>query len=872
METKDESKNECYRKSRYHTELIRQLAEVGKASVKEEWFDIVSKFLKTVSKITKAETVSIYQYDGKQGFEEIYRYDSEMGPIVDLNPINLEKNQFSQWIEHFSQQDSVIIGERKNMQKTDLLNYERLCKKTIRSMIAFGLTHNGELSGCMILENPDIDCSDTFIELIPLIDVFLGNVRQNHRNEKARKLEHDLLNENKLELKRERQFLDVLSRDYTTVYHLDLVNSTLEPLKLTNDANANKMPDIRMRKKVDYISYMKIYCKEYITSQNRQEISSVMAPDNLYKILSKNSRFVYRYESIPNRSGHKHFEIQIVRINEKEFDGNALMAFRHIDDIVTQEEARHRELEESLEKEKINNEILSAIGKIYYAIFRINLMTDVYEEISSDQQVHHLTGKSGCASAEMMEICRTFVVPEYQERIQKFFDLNTLGERLKNEETIAAEYLAKDGNWHTARFIVKRRDKKGRVTHVLYVTQLISDTKRREQNWIAIAEDANKANEAKSEFISQIAHDIRTPMNAIFGFLEIAQANISDEAKLQYCLEKMKIAGEFMKELVTDVLDLSRMEHGKLTLHPEEVSIKEMISEFGTALTHSKIEKQLTINTRIHDIIHDTIKVDPLRIKQIYSNILSNAIKYTPDHGSIDFEVYEEELKESMKVRVIAVISDTGIGMSEEYMKEMYGKFTRETDTRINKVNGYGLGLSIVHQLVDLMHGTIGVKSKLGKGSSFTIKLDLPYTEMAEKNKTKNLELKSEDNSCEGMYLLVAEDNDLNYEVISELLKIYKIQCEHAHDGVECIEKFKKADSHTYNAILMDMQMPNMNGVEATKNIRKLNKNGAATIPIIAMTANAFQEDVQKCMDAGMNEYLSKPIDTKKLLAVLRKI
>ena len=595
-----------------------------------------------------------------------------------------------------------------------------------------------------------------------------------------------------------------------------------------------------------------------------------MEPENLYQILLKNSRFSYRFESVPNKSGYKYFEIQIVRINEKEFDGHALMAFRHIDDIVMREETRHRELEEALEKERINNEILSAIGKIYYAIFRINLTTDIYEEISSDQEVHHLTGKRGCASAEMMEICKTFVVPEYQERIYKFFDLHTLAERLKDEETIAAEYLAKDGNWHTARFIVKRRDAHGKVTHVLYVTQLISDTKRREQNWIAIAEDANKANEAKSEFISQIAHDIRTPMNAIFGFLEIAEANLKDEQKLQYCLRKMKAAGEFMKELVTDVLDLSRMEHGKLTLHLEETSITEMISEFGTALTNTKMEKHLTINTRIHDIIHDIIRVDILRIKQIYSNILSNAIKYTPDQGSIDFEVYEEELKEHGKVRVTAVISDTGIGMSEEYMNKMYGKFTRETDTRINKVNGYGLGLSIVHQLVDLMKGTIEVKSKLGKGSCFTIKLDLPYVNKKTENKKNDLEYEKE--SFNGMYLLVAEDNDLNYEVISELLAIHQIKCDRAHDGVECIEKFEESAPYTYNAILMDMQMPNMNGVEATKNIRKLNKTGAATIPIIAMTANAFQEDVQKCIDAGMSEYLAKPIDTKKLLELLEKV
>lgn len=856
--------------SRYHTELIRSLAEVGKMPIAEERFEVVRKFLETTSKITKSDRISIYEFVENEGFRRQYLYDSEAGAGHDLKPLVLKKNEFLQWIETFQSQDSVIFRKREEIPESDLETYERICEHKINSMIAFRLTHNGEMSGCMILENPDINESKVFIELIPLIDVFLGNVKKNYQNETDRKIRQDLLDENALEIKWDRQFLEVLSRDYTTVYHLDLINDTLEPLKLTDTANATQMEVVRMREKINYTQHMKFYCKEYIASRNQEEILKSMERSNLYNILSKNNRYVYRYESKPNMAGQKFFEVQVVRVNEKEFDGHALMAFRHIDDIVSQELRQHQELEEALEKERVNNEILSAIGKIYYAIFRINLDKDVYEEINSEEEVHHLTGKRGCASAEMMEICKTFVVPEYQERIQRFFDLSTLSDRLKDEETIAEEYLARDGNWHTARFIVKRRNSDGRVTHVLYVTRLISDTKRREQNWIAIAEEANRANEAKSEFISQIAHDIRTPMNAIFGFQEIAQANIEDQDKVKYCLKKIRHAGDFMQELVNDVLDITRMENGKMELHPETISLTETVSEFPSALKHAKRDKELTINSNIHDITHDKVIVDSLRIKQIYSNILSNAIKYTPDHGSVTFEVYEEAADDTSKVRVVAVISDTGIGMSEEYMDKMYAKFSRETDTRINKVSGYGLGLSIVRQLVDMMDGTITVKSKIGEGTVFCIKLELPYVEATE-NVESEVRDSLKEKSYAGVHLLVAEDNDLNFEVISELLSMHQITCERAVDGIDCIEKFRKADQHTYDAILMDMQMPNMDGVEATKNIRKLDCNGATAIPIIAMTANAFKEDVKKCMDAGMNEYLSKPVDMKKLLDVLEK-
>ena len=850
----------------YHTDLIRKLAEMGKTSVIKNHFEVVQDFLKTVCKATEAETASVYQY-AETGFQQKYKYDAISGPVYDLEPVILKKEEFIRWIHDFQKQDSVIIAEKKDMPEPDFRAYERVCGRQIHTMIAFRLTQGEELSGCMILENPNMKVSASFIELIPLIDAFLGNVRKNYQNETDRKQSQTIIDENRTELEKERQFLEVLSRDYTTVYHLDLLKDTLEPLKITKEANATRIETLQMRKRINYTQYMKVYCEKYVASRNREEVLKIMKPSVLYKKLSRNSRFVYRYESTPNKSGARYFEVQIVRINEKNFDGNALMAFRHIDDIITQEQKQHQELEAALEKEKISNEILSALGKIYYAIFRINLDKDIYEEISSEEEVHHLTGKRGCASEEMMEICRTFVVLEYQERIRNFFNLHTLDERLKDDETIAQEYLAKDGNWHTARFIVKRRNADGHVTHVLYVTQLISDTKRREQNWISIAEDANRANEAKSEFISQIAHDIRTPMNAIFGFLDIAEANIGNQEKLQYCLKKIRVAGDFMKELVNDVLDISRMEHGKMKMHPEPVGLSELIAEFPEAMKHSSIPKNLKFNSKIHDIVHDRIIVDPLRIKQIYSNVLSNAVKYTPDGGSIDFEIYEEEIPDKPKVCVVAVISDTGIGMSEDYMDKMYGKFTRETDTRINKVSGYGLGLSIVRQLVDMMEGSIHVKSKVGEGTSFCIRLELPYTEAV--NEEKEEKKMVSDAACEGMHLLVAEDNDLNYEVISELLSMHKITCERAEDGVVCIEKFERSKPYAFDGILMDMQMPNMDGVEATRNIRKLNRTDAMTIPIIAMTANAFKEDIQKCIDAGMNEHLSKPVDIGRLLAVL---
>lgn len=259
---------------------------------------------------------------------------------------------------------------------------------------------------------------------------------------------------------------------------------------------------------------------------------------------------------------------------------------------------------------------------------------------------------------------------------------------------------------------------------------------------------------------------------------------------------------------------------------------------------------------------------DILRMKQIYANILSNAIKYTPDGGKVCFHVHQEMVPEKGYVCIVAEISDTGIGMSEEFMEKMFNKFERATDTRVNTVSGYGLGLSIVKQLVDLMGGTLKVESRLGKGTTVRVSLKVTYLESVqggwEQEETAATDV------CRGLHLLVAEDNELNREVITELLGLHGITCDCAEDGSICLEQFKQVKREYYDAILMDMQMPNMNGIDAAKQIRMLPEG--KTIPIIAMTANALQSDVEKCLEAGMNRHLSKPVDIRVLLKTLAEI
>ena len=672
------------------------------------------------------------------------------------------------------------------------------------------------------------------------------------------------------EIDNERQFLDVLTRDFEVVYHVDLYENTSTMIKVAPALAANNLENLSLRQTNTFTQRLDTYCQKLVAMAYRDEFLRVMDPQNLLRELKATPRFIYRYRTIRTDARHHFFEVEALRMKDDLSDGNILIAFRDIDDVVTAENRRQIKLEEKLEQERTQNEVLAALGSIYHAIFRIDLQADSYTQISCKEEVRHYYNGDPSASKMLNNVCENIIAPKHRKRMLAFFDLSTLSQRLENEDTVETDCVTTEGNWHRPRFIVRRRDRNGKATHVLYLTQLINDEKHYEQNLIARAEYADYANQSKTNFVSQVAHDIRTPMNSIFGFLEIAEANMGNWEKVQYSLEKIRQSGEFLKDLVNDVLDVSRMEQGKMKLMLEEHDLPKLLEEFAVLIKNAKFDKTQAIRVDVRPMAHRRVVVDSMRLRQIYTNLLTNAIKYTPDGGTIDFVVYQEEIPNTNRVCLVATISDTGIGMSEEFMEKMFTKFERETDTRINKVSGYGLGLPIVKQLVELMGGTIDVKSKLGQGTTFCVRLEVPYVD--EIPTKKEVEKVDYEDACAGMNILVAEDNVLNREVITELLAMHNISCLCAEDGLVCVEHFRQAPCGTFDAILMDMQMPNMNGLEATRVIREMDLPWAKTIPIIAMTANALKNDVEKCLEAGMNIHLSKPVNMDKLLKTLAEL
>lgn len=686
---------------------------------------------------------------------------------------------------------------------------------------------------------------------------------------KHRSLEKQL-KKSEVERDTERRYMEVLTRDFLVVYHVNLRSNTSSLIKADPNVANYDAVKASLRKTSVYSERIETYCTHYVIPDLQMEFSRMMDAQNLIEKLEKKRRLVYRYRTTPHKQDQQYFEVQALRMQDTMEQGDALIAFRCIDDVVTAQQRRQIELEEQIEQERNQIELLQALGRNYYAIFRVDLENDSFTEISCREEARGYFDSAEPSARRALEgLCQRIIAPRYMERMRSFFDLSTLAERLEDREYVEAECVTNDGRWHRAKFFVKRRNTAGAVTHVLYVTQIIDNEKQYEEHLIAKAEYADYANRTKTEFISQIAHEIRTPMNSIFGFLEIAEANLDDREKLMYSLEKIRKAGEFLKELADDVLDITRMEHGGIQLQPAEMNLGELLEDIAVSMQYAKSGKQQELKFDFHDILHERVVVDPLRLKQIYTNLLSNAVKYTPDGGEIDFEAYQQELSGGKMVRIVARVKDNGVGMSEEFMQKMFKKFERETDARINQENGYGLGLTIVKQLVDMMDGNIDVRSHRGEGTEFIVTLDVPC--VAEHAGDAGAAKAVDVASCAGMRLLVAEDNELNREVVTELLAMHDIYCDCVEDGALCVERFRE-DPERYDAILMDMQMPNMDGLEATQLIRTLPIAQAGTIPIIAMTANALKDDVHKCLAAGMDMHLSKPMDVERLIMALQML
>lgn len=531
----------------------------------------------------------------------------------------------------------------------------------------------------------------------------------------------------------------------------------------------------------------------------------------------------------------------------------------------------HQDVTRNIENERKYQNLTAATSQIYHAIYHIDLIQDRIEKLAGANQNYTPTGVVTSATAQLNDILEKMVAPSHHEIMQYFFDLTTVNDRLHGKLFISREYPSPQGIWRRATFIVQNRDTDDDVTEILYVTQIIDDYKQKElayqQELVKAVESANQANTAKTDFLSRMSHDIRTPLNGILGMLDIAQKNETNPKALLECHEKMRTAAFHLKALVNDVLDMQRMETDRFFLEQIPFDIREILDNCWSMLEAQASRLDITLEKiKPGSLKYPYLIGSPLHIRQIFMNLLSNAIKYNKPGGSISIHA---KIIRQVHQNVIYkfIISDTGIGISPEFQKHIFEPFAQEDTGARTIYKGTGLGMAIVHRLVQEMGGTIQLKSEKNVGSTFT--LILPFT-IDEHQPSASAETATDTPAdLTDLHILVVEDNELNLEIAVFSLEAAGLNVSTAINGLEAVRLFEKSKPYEYDIILMDIMMPVMNGLDAAKAIRGLSRPDATTVPIIALSANAFAEDIQKSKNAGINEHLAKPLEMDKVLKVI---
>lgn len=529
-------------------------------------------------------------------------------------------------------------------------------------------------------------------------------------------------------------------------------------------------------------------------------------------------------------------------------------------------------------KMRRTDDTVRALGNLYYAIYRVNYKTGMYEVVKCANDTRQKISATGRYS-DLLHTIQEVVTRSTYEEFASSFSLENIQQLVHDQVTeFGGDYLRRFENGERWVNVSILFDKAFAQDEVVLAFREVNQEKTRQLKQLELLQNAlessHRSEADKNAFFSNMSHDMRTPLNAIIGLSELAQHNLDDQSKLKTLLEKILFSGQQLLHLVNDVLEISRMEQGHISLDYHPIDLQQCVDDCVEIFRHQakKEEKNLSLACDLH---HRMVLGDASRISQILNNLLSNAFKYSEPGASITVRLTENSSDKHSSYELS--VQDTGIGMSQEFLTHVFEPYARETRFSARSVVGTGLGMAIVHSLVKRMDGEIRVASELGQGSTFTVTLPLQaITEPEDADCTEHVELPMQTESSafdlRGKKLLIAEDNEINMEIATEILSMNGVQVVQAWDGQQAVEIFSASQPHEFDAILMDMQMPNMNGCQAAQAIRTLERADAATIPIIAVTANAFPEDIAKTQAAGMNAHIVKPIDFTVLCQLLQSL
>ena len=519
----------------------------------------------------------------------------------------------------------------------------------------------------------------------------------------------------------------------------------------------------------------------------------------------------------------------------------------------------------SVSKLKKYYDIIEAENQIYVGTLLVNLHNGIAEWIKIPDTKEVRIGDLSEAGETFQLIADKYVEYPYKEAYLKFTDVRTVRDRLSKKKILSFMYEDKLGCWMNIGIVPQHINETGMIDSVLYLISDVTDEMKKEKEY---QQKLKIMGDAKTNFLRRMSHDIRTPINGMNGIIEIAQKNSNDPQIQSDCLKKIKTASGYLLTLVNDILDMSKLESGEIKLDHKAFHLTELLDKMNQITRMQCVECGLGFHVENYDISHERLIGSPKHLQRILMNFASNAVKYNKERGEIFVSTREIRCTEKM-AEYEFICRDTGVGMSEEYQKKIFEPFTQENNSSRTTYSGTGLGMPIAKELAELMGGSIELKSQLGEGTTFTLHLafEIDNSEPMEEPRQKNLE-----HVVDGRRILLVEDNELNMEVAEYLLKEKGALITKAWDGQEALDIFSQSEEGFFDLVLMDIMMPKMGGWEATRRIRSLKRRDAATVPIVAMSANAFQDDIEHSKKAGMNAHVTKPLEMNVLLETIEKI
>lgn len=822
---------------RFMTDQISLLHEA------EDLADGINFMLKSLGEFTDADRAYVFETSENHTSTNTYEWCAAgvTPQIRNLHDIPFES--MPKWIEVFLHGENILIEDLEAYRESMPLEYELLKVQNVSTLIAFPISVHEKLIGFVGVDNPDMEKSNLLHRLLSLLGKYVGTMIKDHKNEQMR--------------------LEVVASKSRLDYQLEM-DEILRGAQIgiwTLEMDGVKAP--RLHPNPTMCTLLGV-SQEMSPEEVYQFWYHRLPPKYVTPVLDYIQKVIHEsYSEITYPWNHPllgQIWIRCGGILYPDYQGNGICIRGY-----------HQDVTRNIENERKYQNLTVATSQIYHAIYHIDLIQDRIEKLAGANQNYTPTGVVTSATAQLNDILEKLVAPSHHEIMQYFFDLTTVNDRLHGKLFISREYPSPQGIWRRATFIVQNRDTDDDVTEILYVTQIIDDYKQKElayqQELVKAVESANQANTAKTDFLSRMSHDIRTPLNGILGMLDIAQKNETNPKALLECHEKMRTAAFHLKALVNDVLDMQRMETDRFFLEQIPFDIREILDNCWSMLEAQASRLDITLKKiKPGSLKYPYLIGSPLHIRQIFMNLLSNAIKYNKPGGSIS--VHAKIIRQvHQNVIYKFIISDTGIGISPEFQKHIFEPFAQEDTGARTIYKGTGLGMAIVHRLVQEMGGTIQLKSEKNVGSTFT--LILPFT-IDEHQPSASAETATDTPAdLTDLHILVVEDNELNLEIAVFSLEAAGLNVSTAINGLEAVRLFEKSKPYEYDIILMDIMMPVMNGLDAAKAIRGLSRPDATTVPIIALSANAFAEDIQKSKNAGINEHLAKPLEMDKVLKVI---